>query len=182
MTVWFPLLCSFYLTLFHIEISNPIFGRVQATWACTCTFAPFLAFHQFWGKCFAGICTRKTRFSKMHHVTKTPHPHCNVTQGVSNFCHFWKASCGLSKNGRPRVMKKGVFSDLSAFMWRDWVTQGWLGWASNSVHERVSKRGRIREQVSEWTVVVVWTDGWGNGVAGIQRGSFRNAGALIVLQ
>ncbi len=45
-----------------------------------------------------------------------------------------------------------------------------------------SERGRIREQVSGWAVVVVWTDGWGNGVAGIQQGSFRNAGALIVLQ
>lgn len=46
----------------------------------------------------------------------------------------------------------------------------------------ISKRGRILEQASEGTVVVVWTDGWGNGVAGIQWGSFRNAGALIVLQ
>lgn len=111
------------------------------------------------------------------HLTKAPHPHPSVKLGFGSVCER------LSVFGRTKNWwkKKDVFSDFIC-IYAAWLSDTkWLGWASNTVHERVSG-GRIREQVSGWTVVVVWTDGWGNGVAGIQRGSFRNAGALIVLQ
>lgn len=56
----------------------------------------------------------------------------------------------------------------------------WLDRSSGTVLERAGPDVRTSE--SGGTAAAIWTDGWGNGKAGIQWGSFRNAGALIVLQ
>lgn len=152
----------------HNEIANPIFGHVQATWTCTCTFAlfPSSGFSSILKKCLASVCTRTSRFSKMHHVTiinqhltKTRHPHCNVTPGFSNVSTsgsmFEKLSVDRS------WWKKDVFSDWSAFLWRDWVTSSdWAEpatlymseWARPDARtsERVNSSSSVNRRVRKW--------------------------------
>lgn len=115
----------------HAEILNPIFGHVQATWARTCTFAPFppSGFSSVLKKCFARARSRKSRFSNSashdNHksaLDKNSPSTLQCETGIFTFIHFGEHFFEKLPVKDRNMMRKDAFSDLSAFTRRDWVT------------------------------------------------------------